>query len=84
MSFIWISVLSSRFISDTGKTTIQENAPNVGGWGGTCRCPNGIYYEAGDNNDGCGTLACVNGEMIDCNRFEGGWSKRKVICAGIN
>ena len=83
VSLIWISALISSYISDTNGNMVQENAPGVGGHGGTCRCPDGKYFDVGDNNDGCKTLACVNGEKVDCKRMRGAWSNRKVICAGI-
>ena len=56
--------------------------PGVGGYGGTCLCPDGRTYEVGDNNDHCKTIQCVNGEMINCNHKRGIWSERKVTCAG--
>lgn len=56
---------------------------NVGGWGGICICPNGRYYEVGDNHDDCGSLACVGGIASAC--IEGGISEAragwKVTCA---
>ena len=61
---------------------LEENADGVGGWGGECRCPDGQTYHVGDNGDSCGSLACVGGEMINCNKNDGAWSKRKVICGG--
>ena len=74
---------SSNYISDTEPNIVQENSPGVGGWGGTCRCPDGTTYEVGDHFDACNTLACVNGEMVNCNRKHGEWSGRKVTCKGI-
>ena len=61
---------------------VEENASGVGGWGGECRCPDGQTYLVGDNDDTCGSLACVNGVSGDCNKYSGAWSGRKVICAG--
>ena len=84
VNLLWISVLSSNYISDTEPNIVQENAPGVGGWGGTCRCPDGTTYEVGDHFDACNTLACVNGEMVNCNEYEGEWSYRKVICTSIH
>jgi len=52
----------------------------VGGWGGSCTCPDGSVYQAGDNYDHCGSLACINGVSGTCNRRNGPWSGRKVIC----
>ena len=68
------------FFSD--QNVVQEKAHGVGGWGGTCRCSDGNTYKVGDNNDYCKSLACVNGEMIDCNRYDGEWSRKKVTCKG--
>ena len=60
---------------------VEENSPGVGSNGGTCRCPDGLTYAVGDNQDDCASLACPNGETISCNRHEGVWSHRKVTCA---
>ena len=62
---------------------MEENASGVGYWGGTCQCPDGTTYEVGDNNDNCGTLACVNGEKVNCYEYDGEWSNRKVTCGNI-
>ena len=59
---------------------VEENAKGVGGWGGTCECPDGSRYEVGDNGDRCKTIACVHGTKINCNKNVGAWSKRKVTC----
>ena len=62
---------------------MHENAIGVGGWGGTCQCPDGNTYQVADNNDACMTLACTNGEMLSCNKeVRTEWNKRKVTCAG--
>ena len=61
---------------------VQENAPGVALWGGTCKCPDGRTYQVGDGADGCATLACVYGEKVNCNKYGGEWSYRKVTCAG--
>ena len=82
MSSIWISVLSWSYISENNGNVVQENVDERD-WGGTCRCPDGETYEVGDNGDACWSLACVNGEMVNCNRMEGEWSGRKVTCKGI-
>ena len=60
---------------------VEKNVPGVGGSGGTCRCPDGNEYGAGDNDDDCNSLACINGQMVNCNRKDGPWSRRKVTCA---
>ena len=54
---------------------------SVGGWGGTCTCPNGQTYQVGDNGDSCGSLACEGGTSGNCNKKGGPWSGRKVICS---
>jgi len=59
---------------------VEENAPGVGGWGGSCTCPDGSVYQVGDNFDSCGSLACVGGVSGTCNRRHGEWSRRKVTC----
>ena len=41
----------------------------VGGWGGTCVCPNGQSYNVADNNDACGSLACEGGTALNCESF---------------
>ena len=62
---------------------VIPNAPGVGGHGGTCVCPDGAEYPAGDNNDHCASLACEGGTMKNnqCNSRSGPWSHQKVICA---
>ena len=73
-------------ISD--ENVVVENAEGVGAYVGTCRCPDGKTYEAGSISTmstvlgNCRGLACVNGEMINCNKFSGAWSHRKVTCKG--
>ena len=60
---------------------VEENVPGVGGWGGTCRCPDGKEYEVGDNGDGCGSIACIDGEQVgDCKKYDGAWSGNEVTC----
>ena len=59
---------------------VVENAPGVGGWGGSCTCPDGSVFQVGDLNDYCGSLACVNGQAGTCNEDEGAWSSRSVTC----
>lgn len=61
-----------------------ENAGRaVGFWGGTCTCPNGGVYLVGDNQDSCGSLACIGGVKGTCNQYSGDWARRKVICAPL-
>ena len=57
-----------------------ENAPGVGGFGGSCTCPSGVTYQVGDQDDGCASLACVGGSSGTCNRHDGPWSRRRVVC----
>ena len=47
---------------------VEHNVRGVGGYGGTCHCPNGESYQVGDNNNGCGSLACINGMPGPCER----------------
>ena len=75
-----IQMKATELIILTGNV-VEENAPGVGGWGGTCKCPDGNAYQVGDNNDSCASLACKNGQMVKCNRHNGPWSRRKVTCA---
>jgi len=35
-------------------------------WGGICTCPDGQFYEVGDNGDSCGSLACEGGSSGTC------------------
>ena len=59
-----------------------------GKWGGTCTCPSGAVYSVGVKNDGdCEQLACENGFLLTCNKFERSnntdgepWSGRSVKC----
>lgn len=60
--------------------TVVENAPGVGGWGGYCTCPDGETYPVGDNDDACGTLACIGGTAGTCTKSDGDWSYRSVTC----
>lgn len=45
---------------------VYEKVDNTGAWGGWCTCPDGESYNVGDNNDGCGSLACVGGTAGEC------------------
>ena len=42
---------------------IYTKKGGVGSWGGECTCPDGQVYAVGDNNDACGSLACVGGTV---------------------
>ena len=77
-----------KVVCDTNvHDTVQENAPGVGTYGGSCTCPNGAVYQVGDMNNNCGrdnddgVLACVGGLSGTCylqDREEG--QRRKVTC----
>ena len=63
-------VLARRLrLKATGFTRneVIENSPGVGGWGGSCTCPDGQVYQVGDLKDDCGTLACEGGVSGTCN-----------------
>jgi len=60
---------------------IEYNVDNVGGWGGTCTCPDGITYQVGDNFDGCGSLACIGGISGSCGPDNPGGAGVRVTCA---
>lgn len=53
----------------------------LGVWGGSCTCPDGRVYTAGDNGDICNSLACFGGIAGPCNQQEGIWAFREVHCA---
>jgi hypothetical protein len=63
------------------RNVVEDNAKGVGGWGGTCTCPDGQSYQVGDNDNACESIACINGNAGECNRKSGPWKKRKVTCA---
>ena len=61
---------------------VQENAPGVGGYGGTCTCPDGEILYAGDNYDGCSSIACINGIPGPCTKtYRSEWANKRVTCA---
>ena len=62
-------------LCSAGPTTNQyadHNASGVGGWGGSCTCPDGQTYQVGDlwsadTPEGeCGALACHGGVAGEC------------------
>jgi len=61
---------------------VFKNDPAVGVWGGTCTCPDGSVYLAGDLNNGCASLACEGGEAGMCNHYVSLWKNTRVQCAG--
>jgi len=67
---------------DSVQNLVVKNAPGTGGFGGTCTCPNGEIYQVADNNDSCGSFACINGISGNvCYTKNGPWSNKKVICS---
>jgi len=77
--FYWKADYQIEFKRSTDNL-VEENAPGVGEWGGSCTCPDGSVYQVGDNIDHCGSLACIGGVSGTCNRDHGEWSRRKVTC----
>ena len=64
------------------KNKFERKVPGIGGWGGSCRCPNGQVYQVGDSGKGCTALACINGKPGKCNRKQSAaWAGNKVTCA---
>ena len=70
---------------------VFQNAPGVGTFTGTCRCPNGESYLVGDNNDYCASLACIGGlppiPLCAHTGFGEEGAGRKVTCSttpGVN
>ena len=67
---------------------VKTNAKGVGEWGGSCTCPDGSEYPAGElvSISSCmgvqhlGLLACYGGKPGKINRFGGDWSGNKVDC----
>ena len=64
-----------------GGNLIEHNIKEVGGWSGTCTCPNGQQYKVGDNNDGCRSLACIGGVSSGCREGDKSGKHRRVTCA---
>ena len=61
---------------------VEENVQGVGGWGGTCTCPDGEVLYAGDNYNSCWSLACINGISGSCERRSSSeWAHKRVTCA---
>ena len=40
-------------------------------------------YQVGDSHNSCGSLSCLNGQAGTCNRHNGPWSNKKVVCQTI-
>jgi len=66
--------------SSEGTNTVESNVDGVGGWGGTCTCPDGQEYQVGDNNDSCSSLACINGVSGACSAVNPGGANVRVTC----
>ena len=60
---------------------VEENVPEVGGWSGTCKCPNGEEYKVGDYHNACASIACIGGVSSGCNRNDRTGLNRRVTCA---
>lgn len=67
--------------TDEPTNLVEKNVKEVGEWSGTCTCPNGEVYKVGDNNDSCGSLACVNGKSGQCIEGDFSGAKTRVTCA---
>jgi hypothetical protein len=77
-------ICSSTTTTSHGPNVVQvfaSTTSQVSEYGGTCTCPDGSIYQVADNNDNCGSLACVGGNSGSCTVSPGPWSFRKVICA---
>lgn len=73
--------LSNDFWNYNPYINNYETVAGVGGWGGQCTCPNGEVYEVGDNNDGCGSLACIGGVASPCDRqYKSEREGKRVTC----
>ena len=70
----------NKYLELKGGNKLLHNQEDVGGWSGDCACPNGQVFKVGDNHDGCGSLACVNGTSGECIRGDFSGTQRKLIC----
>ena len=71
----------AEYLADGGKPGADGNEYNVGGYGGSCTCPDGAVYQVGDRNNDCKSLACVGGAEGQCIKAPGKWSNRSVTCS---
>jgi len=71
----------AEYLADGGKPGADGNEYNVGGFGGSCTCPDGAVYQVGDRNNDCKSLACVGGAEGQCVKAPGKWSNRSVTCS---
>jgi hypothetical protein len=70
-----------NIINLKGGNLLEHNIPEVGGWSGTCTCPNGQQYKVGDLHNGCRSLACIGGVSSGCSRNDRSGLNRRVTCA---
>ena len=69
------------------KNVVIKGDTTVGTWGGTCTCPDGQVYLAGEiisskpeNKNECGELACEGGTPGICNHYYSIWAQNRVQC----
>jgi len=74
----WLRIRSSGQAS--GVNVRETGVVGVGGWGGTCTCPNGAVYQVGDNGDSCATIACIGGISGTCSGNNPGGGGVRVTC----
>ena len=63
-----------------GGNLLEHNIQDVGGWSGTCTCPNGQQYKVGDNHNGCRSLACIGGVSSGCSKHDRSGLRKRVTC----
>ena len=59
----------------------EMGTAGVGGWGGSCTCPDGTVYQVGDYQNGCASIACINGISGECGTSNPGGANVQVTCA---
>jgi len=62
------------------RNTVIEKDKTVGVWGGTCTCPDGQVYLAGDELNFCESIACEGGVAGICNHYVSSWAHVRVKC----
>jgi hypothetical protein len=60
---------------------LETSTPGVGGWGGTCTCPDGTVYQVGDYHNSCASIACINGIPGECGTNNPGGASVQATCA---
>jgi len=76
------TICSCAAVASHSEVNLYEKVDNVGAWGGWCTCPNGQRYNVGDQNDACGSLACVRGFAGECQReVDLARKGMKAVCA---